>query len=148
MNLIALFNTYWFDLTQTTAIVVGFVFTALGYSLESRYRRAEFTLQATAAHRKIWSTIHSNPELGRILDPNREIDLEPVSESEDAFLLTVLLHLASIHQASLLGLYPDSPEMIADIRRFFSLPAPRRILTKYRPFQSQEFSSFLEKVLS
>ena len=143
MDFLALLKPHWFDLVQTAGIVSGFVYTSISFSVDSRARRAAFTFDVNEAHREIWSALVADPNLARILDPDADIDRQPVTKEEEHFVLLVLLHLAAVHRAIELRLYPQWSGLANDIRRFFSLPIPKRILDHYLPLQAPEFIRFV-----
>lgn len=147
MSPLTLLYSHWFELAQTAAIAAGFVVSALSHSLELRFRRAEFAFHVTTAHRSIWGLIHSNPELSKVLESNRNPAEQQTTPSEEEFVLSVILHLASVHQAIHLGLHTSTSGMIRDVREFFSLPIPRHVLRKHIQFQTPEFQKFLHQII-
>lgn len=147
MLLLALLKSHWFDLAQTVGIVSGFVYTARAFSLDSRARRAEFTLSINAAHREVWSALLKSPELARILETDPDLASKPVTQDEERMTLVVLHHLASVHQAIELRLYPSWAGIEEDVRWFFTRPIPKLILERFLPVQAPEFRRFLRRVL-
>ena len=74
MGILGWLGTRWFDLLQTTSILVGLFATLYTIRADTKERRIQNQFTLTAAHREIWSKLYDKPGLVRILredaDPN------------------------------------------------------------------------------
>lgn len=148
MDILSWAGENWFSLIQTLGIVAGFAIASRSFLLDSRARRVEVYLTLTQAHRDIWENVVTNPDLASVLDPARDIDSKPPTDSEERLVLLVLLHTASVHRASSLGVYPLWEGLKADIRDFYRLPVPSCVVHKYGPFQEPAFLLFIKQLIA
>jgi hypothetical protein len=133
------------NLIQTIAIVVMLWITVVQLKSTLRADRATAALEITTSHREIWSHLLTNPALGRILDPNVDLQKEPVTVIEEFFVVLVANHMSAVYDAHKEGihrLYPD------DMRAFFILPIPRAVWARILPYQALEFSEFMNGLLA
>lgn len=147
MVLIDLLKANWFDLLQSVGIIIGFVYTARAFSLDQRFRQAALVLDIASAHRRIWGKLSETTGLKRLLDREPDLISQPVTADEEHFVMLVLLHLASVHQAIELRLLRRWPGLERDIRRFFSRPIPQLVLRKYLALQPLSFREYLRQIL-
>lgn len=138
--------TSWFDLLQTAALLVSFSFTAASFSLDVRTRKTQLYFQITKAHRDIWENLIHRPELFRITDPSLPQDIKPKPE-EKRFVLLVLNHLSSVHEAIRSRLFLSWPGLEQDILLFFQLPIPKQVLDSQLRLQNPSFRKFLQDIL-
>lgn len=138
MDILSWAGENWFSLIQTLGIVAGFAIASRSFLLDSRARRVDVYLTLTQAHRDIWENVVTNPDLASVLE----------TDSEERLVLLVLLHTASVHRASSLGVYPLWEGLKADIRDFYRLPVPSCVVHKYAPFQEPAFLLFIKNLIA
>jgi len=104
----------------------------------------ETLIQLTQSHREIWETLLSRPDLFRVLKPDADIKVRPVTDSEKLVVVLVVLHLHAAFEASKNGVVVPLEGMARDIKTVFSLPIPRAVWEDVRPFQNAKFVAFVE----
>ncbi len=95
----------------------------------------------------IWTKLSERPQLSRILKKDADLSKQPVSDEEWAFVKTLLLHLDTVHRAMEAGLFIKIKGLQSDIRFFLSLPIPKAVWEKIKPFQDGDFVAFVEGCL-
>ena len=137
----------WFNLVQSSSIVLGLVFAGLSFRRETRSRRLSNLLALKTEHRQLWNTIHSKPELARILRADVDLLAEPVRIEEEVFLRDLIVHVATAWELIRDGTPLDREAFRRDIAAFFSLPIPRRVWDGTTHAQAQSFIQFFESVM-
>jgi len=140
-----LFWQNWMFLLQTLGIVGALLFTGFALLLDARSRRAGNLIRLTDRHRDLWERMSSKSQLTRILDPDADIVQTPVTAEEEMFVIFVILHLSDNYFVIKAGFFERPRGLAKDIRRFFSLPIPRRVWEKVRDLQDQPFVTFVER---
>jgi hypothetical protein len=125
-------------------IVGGLLFTGLQMRSEAKTRRVANVLTATSNHREIWSSLFSNPELARVLDPKPPIHKKPISDSEEVFVILVILHLASVFIAQKDHLIVKEDGLRRDVWDFFSRPIPAAVWEKMKVLYNDDFVRYVE----
>lgn len=138
---------HWFDLLQTTGILVGLFATAHTIRADTKERKIGNLFALTKAHREIWSRLYDREELGRVLAPVVNLSREPATPEEELFVHTLILHLRTAFKARDLGMQFDDDAVEADIRQFFSRPIPRAVWEQTKVFQDREFIEFVDRAL-
>lgn len=136
-----------FQLLQSLGIIGGLIFTAISLRLESASRRIENLHAIVERHRNLWSQLHKDPHLARIIDPHLDLKQVVPSEKERNFILMLVLHLSVAFRASNAGLYELPKYIRQDIQQFFSLPLPQAVWNQISPFQDDDFVKFVEYIL-
>ncbi len=142
-------GSHWHEVLEAVGIVGGLLFTGvtLRHDLQAR-KIAEYLNQATQ-HRRLWSQLHRRPSLGRVLEPDRDLTVEPLRVEERRYLELVFTHF---HTGWLIGQSGHSlvpaEVLAADAGHFFSLPAPAAVWTEVRRIHQPEFVAFVERAVS
>lgn len=87
------------------------------------------------------------PELGRVLDPEADIQTVPISLTERRFVQLVILHLNSVIEARRAKAVLPIERIEDDVRAFFQLPIPRRVWLGMRDLQNQTLIDIVEREL-
>ena len=138
---------HWFDLAQTTGIVIGFVFTARALHRDETARRIANMIAIADRHTRIWQEFFQRPELSRVLDKNADTSQAPVTATEKLFVKILMLHLDTVRRAIKSGLFIKIEGLKDDIRSFISLPIPKAVWEMIKPFQDKEFVKLVESAL-
>ena len=136
---------HWFDLIQTVGIVAGLLFTAYAALREERATKIATLFAANEQYREIWQELFKNPRLSRVLRKEVNLNKESVSEEEALFVNLLILHLGTVYRAMRSGMFVKLEGLQRDIREFFSLPIPKTVWEKARPFQNKDFVQFIGK---
>ena len=136
---------HWLDLLQSIGIVCSLLFTGLTLKTDARVRRVQNLLKITEQHRNLWSRLYDNPELGRVTDPNPDLENIPVTRQEELFVLLLVLHLNSAYQAIRHGMFSAPDRLSEDIRQFFSKPIPTTVWQQLKNFQDRDFVTYIEE---
>jgi len=147
MEILGWVSGHWFDILQTASIFTGFFTAAFTMRTNTRERKIGNLFELTAAHREIWSRLHDQKELSRVLSPSVNLRSEPVTLEEELFLHTLILHVRTAFKARELGMQFDDDAVAADIRQFFNRPIPRAVWAKSKVFQDQAFVEFVDRCI-
>lgn len=147
MGLLGWFDGHWFDLLQTTSIVVGLFATVDTIRADTKERKIDNLFALTSAHRELWMKLYDKPLLARVLSDNVNMKKEPPSLEEELFVHLLILNLRASFKARLAGMEFDDDAVAADIRQFFAHPIPRATWEKSKMYQDPAFVSFVEKNL-
>ena len=135
---------HWFETFQSAGIIAGLFLTALALNQDSKVRRISNLIAITAHHRDLWNNLSVRPELARVLDTKADVIECPVSQQEELFTRSLILHLYSVYCAIRDGVYPAPEGLRKDVATFFVLPVPKAVWEKYRSFQDAAFVKFVE----
>ena len=136
-----------FDILQTMSILTGFFTAAYTIRTNTRERKIGNLFALTTAHREIWSRLHEQKELSRVLSPSVNLRSEPVTLEEELFVHTLILHVRTAFKARELGMQFDDDAVAADIRQFFNRPIPHTVWERSKVFQDREFVEFVERCI-
>ena len=139
------FTEHWFDLLQSVGIIGSFLLAAYTTWKDAKARRIGNSIAINDQHRKIWKDIYEHPELARALDI--EADAKDISIGEEMFITTIIAHLSTVFRAMKHGEFVTLEGLQNDVREFFTLPIPRVVWEKLKPFQDVSFSNFVENCL-
>ena len=134
----------WFNLFSAIGIIAGLLFTAHSLRSETKTRRIANLLTITASHREIWKEWLNNPNLGRVRDAGADTARQPVTDAEQVFVTSVILHMSSVFHAMSDQLVVKVEGLRRDIAQFFSLPIPREVWEKIKVLQNDDFVTFVE----
>ena len=134
-------SEHWFDLFQTVGIVASLLLAAYTTWKDGCARRIGNSIAINAQHRKIWKDIYEHPELARVLD--MEADAKDISIGEELFITTLVAHLSTVFRAMKDGEFVKLEGLQNDVREFFRLPIPKAVWEKLKPFQDENFVSFV-----
>ena len=135
---------HWFDILQTASILVGFFTAAYTIWTNTKERKIGNLFALTTAHREIWSRLHEQKELSRVLSPSVNLRIEPVTLEEELFVHTLILHVRTAFKARELGMQFDDDAVAADLRQFFNRPIPHTVWERSKVFQDRKFVEFVE----
>lgn len=134
----------WFTLLQSLGIIGGLLFTGIALRRDAKGRRIENLIAITANHRDIWRDLYHRPELARVLRMSVDLVRKPIAREEEVFVVAVILHINSVHQAMKEGLFVNLSGLPQDIRWIFSHPIPAGVWEKMKVLQDDEFVEFVE----
>ncbi len=138
---------HWFDLLQSVGIVGGFLFTAHALRKDEQARTVSNTIAINEQYSRIWHEFYERPALARILKKDADLKRQPVSNEEALFVKTLILHLDTVRRTMTAGIFADIQGLQKDIRDFFTLPIPKSVWEKLKPFQDGDFVKFVETAL-
>jgi hypothetical protein len=138
------FAEHWFDLIQSIGIVGGLVFTAETARQDTQSREISNLIAVNERYNEIWQELFRRPNLSRILKTDVDLDKVPVTAEEQLFVKMLILHLDTVRRAMNAGVFVKIAELKSDIREFLSLPIPKMVWRKMKPFQDKEFVDFVE----
>lgn len=134
----------WFSFIQTAGIIFGLSVTALGYRRDLRERRLSNLLALKTEHRELWSLVHENPRLARVLDPDADLLAKPLTHEEVVFLRQVIVHFAVAWQSLQDGMPLNAEGFEEDAAAVFNLPLPRAAWREVKNVQHPGFVQFVE----
>lgn len=151
MGILKILGDHWFDALQSAGIVGGLLFTAAGlwftavaFRSDERMRRTANLLTIAEHHQHIWSACYERPGLSRVLDPNADLAVEPLTDEELLLSKLLIVHLSTSFRATKEGMLLKPEGVRKDIDWFFSLPIPQAAWRKYRALQDRDFVEFVE----
>ena len=147
MGILGWIGGHWFNLIETTSIVVGLFATISTIRADTSERRIDNLFALTSAHRELWMKLYDKPSLARVLSDKVNLTMEPPSLEEELFVHLLILNLRAAFKARLAGMDFDDDAVAADIRQFFAHPIPREMWKKSKVYQDSEFVSFVERSL-
>ena len=137
----------WFNLAQTAGIVGGLLFTAYAIRKDAKARRIGNLIAINQQRHQIWSEFYERPQLARVLATDVELGKEPLSDAEELFVNSLVLHLSMVYRAMKEGLFVQVKGIRNDIKELFSLPIPQVVWEKIRPLQESDFARFVDTCL-
>jgi len=138
---------HWLDLVQTIGIIGGLVFTAFALRRDEKARTITNTIAINEQYSRIWHDFYEHPELARILQKNVDLNQQPISNDEALFVKTLFLHLDVVRRTMEAGIFVKIQGLQKDIQEFFTLPIPKAVWEKIKPFQDGDFVTFIESAL-
>ena len=148
MSLLQWIQSDWFTLLQSIGIIGGLFYTATAFRYDTITRRTENLIRITEHHHEIWSQLRESPKLARVLSPNPDLRMKPISTDEEFMVLALILHLSSVFHAEKSNLLTVPGNLSEDIAVFFSNPIPRKVWEKHRGRQDSVFVAYVEKSMS
>jgi hypothetical protein len=137
-----------FDLIQAVCVVGTLLFAAYTFQKNEKALRISNLLAIQQEYCDIWQAMYDRPELARVLDKGVNLDKQPINTREWLFVKMLILHLANIRRAMNIGMFVKLQGLQKDIEEFFSLPIPKTVWEKMKPFQDDEFVNFIESCLN
>jgi hypothetical protein len=142
----AWFYDNWFSLSQTLGILAGLLITAYTMHRDLKARRISDHIAMVEQHRELWRSVMENPDLNRVLDPNRDVGRDSLTSVESQFLISVVVHFHCGWLLEQNGGSLVNPRIRAlDAGRFFRLPAPSAVWSSLKAFQEPGFRKFIEE---
>jgi len=75
------------------------------------------------------------------------LDKKPLTDEEQMFVTSIVVHLDSVHRAIKAKMFLQQEGLHRDIKGFFSLPIPRAVWKRIKPLQDENFVEFIEACL-
>jgi len=138
---------HWFDLLQTTGIVGSLLLAAYTAWKDDRARRIGNSIAINGQYRTIWKDVYEHPALARVLEKDADVADPPISIGEELFVTTIVAHLSTVFRAMKHGEFVKLEGVQNDVREFFTLPIPKAVWEKLKPFQDANFAKFVETAL-
>lgn len=148
MEVISWTGAHWLDLLQSVGIISGFAFTAHTIRKDSEARKIGHLIAMGQHRHAIWKQLHEHPGLSRLMDKRADVDAHPLTNEEQVFVTSLVVHLHSVHQAVKAKMFVKLEGMQKDIKSFFSLPIPKAVWEQVKPFQDEDFVEFVENSLA
>jgi len=139
---------HWFDLLQTTSIVVGLLATAHTIRADTKERKIQNLFTLTAAHRELWTQFLERPDLARVYATHVDLEKAPPTMAERRFVGFMVLHVRTAFKARRAGMEFNDDAVAADLRQFFSRPIPRMVWNSVKHLQDHEFVEFLDRAIA
>jgi len=144
MESLSWITAHWFDLLQTAGIVGGLVFTGVIARRDERARAIGNAIAIKQQYREIWQELYDRPKLFRILKADVDLKSNPLTDEEELFVTQLILHLDTVFRAKQAGVFVEIGGLRKDVANFLSLPIPRQVWTKLKPYQDKDFVTFVE----
>jgi hypothetical protein len=138
---------HWFDLLQSAGIIGSLLLTAHTLRKDGQARTVSNTIAINEQYSRIWHEFYERPALSRILKKDVDLNRQPVSDEEARFVKTLILHLDTVRRTMAAGIFTEIQGLRKDIRDFFTLPIPKAVWEKIKPFQDRDFVAFVESAL-
>jgi len=136
---------HWFDLFQTVGIIGGLLLAAYTTWKDAQARRIGNSIAINGQYRTIWKDIYEHPALARVLE--KDADAKDISTGEELFVTTLISHLSTVFRAMKQGEFVKLEGLQNDVREFFTLPIPKAVWEKLKPFQDDDFVALVESCL-
>jgi hypothetical protein len=143
MAIAEVISEYWDEL----GLIGTLLYTALNLRRDTRVRMAETVLNITAQHRELSLTIMAGAKLAGLLNRNRDLMLQPITEEEERMVGFLLNHLRATFYAEKARVYVQPPGLRDDLRTFFSYPGARAIWEKNKTGYEPKFVMFVERLI-
>lgn len=138
---------HWFDLLQTLGIVGGLLFTAYAVRKDERARKISNLIAVKQQYREIWEKLYWHPALFRVLKGDLDLKSQPITDEEWLFVKLNIFNLDTIYRSMRSGMFVHLEGLQKDVREFYSLPIPRAVWERLKPFQDEAFVKFVEDAL-
>jgi hypothetical protein len=139
---------HYLDAFEGLIVTLGLLLTAYTIHKDERARKIANLLTIHERYDHLWSRLFTNPELQRVLKKDVDVNRHPVSDEEVLFVKMLFLHLDTVHRAAREGMFVKIQGLKSDIKDFMALPIPKRVWERLKPFQDENFVTFVEKCLT
>ena len=137
----------WFHVIETAGVIGSLLLAAYTTRKDERARRVSNSIAINEQYRKIWKEVYSRPELERVLDEKADVTFQSVSLHEQLFVNILIQHLGTVYRAMKEGEFVKLLGLQKDVNEFFSLPIPKAVWEKSKPFQDSDFVAFIDTAL-
>jgi plasmid maintenance system killer protein len=137
-------SEHWFDLFQTIGIAGSFFFTAVTLQKDGLARRVGNSIAMNGQYQIIQRELIRNPQLKRVFDAKADIESNPISIEEEAFVKMTIAQLSTAYRAMKHGEFVELEELEQDVRGFFGLPIPKAVWEKFSSVQNNDFIDFVD----
>lgn len=141
-------SSYWFEALQSAVLLGGLIFSGLALRADTKSRRIGNLINLTSLHRKIWSDFYRRPELARIFKKQVDLARKPITDEEEMFVISLVLHLRAAYEAMMEGLVLKPHGLGKDVQWVFSFPITQIVWEGMKPLQDKEFVEFVEGCLA
>ncbi|HEV2695674.1 MAG TPA: hypothetical protein VG347_22475, partial [Verrucomicrobiae bacterium] len=114
---------------------------------EAKARKISNLVAITANHRELWKEYSNHPEYKRVLDPNANLDEQPITSAEETFMSMWISQTSSTYEALKDDLLTKLEGFKRDVGQSFSLPIPNAVWQRTKLLQNQDFAAFIESSL-
>lgn len=115
---------------------------------EEKSRRISNLIAINQQYQQLWKELYDRPKLARVLRTEVDLKKHPVSDEEELFVNSLILHLGTVFRATREGMFVQLEGVRTDIHDFFSLPIPKAVWTKSQLLQNRDFAAFIESSLN
>ena len=140
-------NEHWFSLLESLGIVGSLLFTAISLRKDIQGRRVTEFLTLAGQHRRLWGHLHRRPRLAKMLEPNRDLREQPVTQEERLFLELAFVHFHTGWLLAREGSLTPLPVLAADAGIFFNLPVPAQVWEHCKETSEPEFVLFIDEAV-
>jgi hypothetical protein len=140
-------SLHWFDLLQSLGIIGSLAIASYSTRRDERAQKVGNSLTINGGYQEIQKQLIFHPNLERVFDEKADIEHEPISIQEEAFVKMTIAQLSTVCRAMKQGEFVELEGLERDIRGFFGLPIPKAVWEKFKPVQDRSFVLFVEKSL-
>ena len=137
----------WMQLLESLGIVGGLLFSGMALRSDVRSRKIDNHIKLAEGYRSIWSLVFADSSLDRIRRKDVDLNLFPITPSEDRIARFVLQNVLLAFEARRAGQLGDIGNLEADISAFLSNPIPRQVWGEIERFQPKPFRDFVNGLL-
>src|ERR1700679_1117618 len=137
---------HWFGLIESSCVLIGLLLNAYTIRQDEKARRIGNLISINEQYGHMWRELYDRPTLFRVLRKDVNLHEAPVSDEEWLFVKMIILHLDMVRRAIQAGMFVKLEGLESDVRDFISLPIPKAVWEKLKPFQNRDFVIFVESV--
>lgn len=138
----------WPEIGSVFIALISAIAGLVAHQSAKRQAKINVNLSITEAHQELWGRFLSNPALARVTSDLADIEAEPVTAEEEAFVLLLMAHLSTTLAAIRQGKHTAPEGMLADVTKFYSKPVPRKVLQQHFEAQPALLRTLLRAVES
>jgi hypothetical protein len=136
------------EILQNVGIIATLLLSAYTFWRSEQAQKTSNLIAITGLYRDIWDALDECPSLSRVLLKGVDVEREPPSAEEEAFVSTLIFHMDAAYEAMRVGMFVRLRGLKRDAREFFSLPVPKAVWKKVRPLQNKRLVRFVESALA
>ncbi|MGV3615157.1 MAG: hypothetical protein ACO1SV_07460 [Fimbriimonas sp.] len=138
-------QAYWFQLVQSTSIIITLLVTLATLNRQMRQTKVTNSLVVTQHHRDLWKLSITEDCLGRVFDVSADCASQPPTEQEKMFVNMLFLHMCATYKAMRAGAIYPVDGMAEDLIDMLSHPIPASVWEEMRPFHDKVFVRFVDR---
>jgi hypothetical protein len=139
---------HWFDCIQIVVLAGGLLLTAYTIHKDARARQISNLIALNERHDDIWRTFYERPQLARVLKHEVDLKEHPISDEEWLFVKMLFIHLDTVRRTANAGMFIQIRGIRNDLQTFINLPIPSAVWKKLKPFQDEDFVTFVDGCLN
>lgn len=139
---------HYLDAFEGLIVTFGLLLTAYTIRKDERARGIANLLAVHERYDHLWGRLVENPQLARILKKDSDVNRAPVTDAEFRFVKMLFLHLDTTRRVQREGMAVKLKGLKSDVRDFVSLPIPRLVWERLKPYQDPDFVKFVEECRS